>query len=56
MGTSQRTRLKHHIELEPDEEIYVDHHDPKALHDILDTQHKISEYMQKQNYKNKYCR
>ena len=25
--------------------IYFDHYDPDALHDILDTQHKITQYM-----------
>ena len=37
-----------HTEEEP---IYFDHHGPKALHDIFDTQHRIIDYMQKQNYK-----
>ena len=37
--------------MEPDEEIYFDHYDPKALHDILDTQHKIIDYMKKKKYK-----
>ena len=32
-----------HTEEEP---IYFDHYDPDALHDILDTQHKITQYMQ----------
>ena len=31
-----------HTEEEP---IYFDHYDPDALHDILDTQHKIAQYM-----------
>ena len=31
-----------HTEEEP---IYFDHYDPEALHDILDTQHKITQYM-----------
>ena len=43
--------INKHIELEPDEEIYFDHYDPKALHDILDTQHKIIDYMKKKKYK-----
>ena len=34
-----------------EERIYFDHYDPKALHEILDTQHKIIDYMKKQNYK-----
>ena len=24
--------------------VYFDHYDPEALHDILDTQHKITDY------------
>jgi len=43
--------IKKHIDLEPDEEIYFDHYDPKALHDIIDTQHKIIDYMKKKHYK-----
>ncbi|MFM7983678.1 MAG: hypothetical protein ACKPKO_30575, partial [Candidatus Fonsibacter sp.] len=31
-----------HTEEEP---IYFDHYNPEALHDILDTQHKITQYM-----------
>lgn len=31
-----------HTEEEP---IYFDHYDPESLHDILDTQHKITQYM-----------
>ena len=31
-----------HTEEEP---IYFDHYDPDAIHDILDTQHKITQYM-----------
>ena len=31
-----------HTEEEP---IYFDHYDPEALHDILGTQHKITQYM-----------
>lgn len=37
-----------HTEEEP---IYFDHYDPKALHDILDIQHKITDYSKKKNYK-----
>jgi hypothetical protein len=40
-----------HIDLEPDEEIYFDHYDPKALHDILATHYKIIDYMKKKKYK-----
>ena len=50
MVTSQRIHQKR-IELEPDEEIYFDHYDPRALHDILDTQHKIIYYMKNKKYK-----
>ena len=31
--------------------IYFDHYDPEALHDILDTQHKITDYTKKKNFK-----
>ena len=37
---SNNTAKKKHIQLEPDEDIYFDHYGPKALHDILYTQHK----------------
>ena len=42
--------INKHIELEPDEEIYFDHYDPKALHDILDTQRTIIYYTKKHNF------
>ena len=32
-----------------DDPIYVDNDDPDALHEILDTQHKITEYTKKTN-------
>ena len=32
-----------------DDPIYVDHDDPDALHEILDTQHKITEYTKQTN-------
>ena len=31
--------------------IYFDHYDPEALHDILDTQHNITDYTKKKNFK-----
>ena len=30
---------------------YFDNYDPQALHDILDTQHKIIDYMKKKDFK-----
>ena len=33
-----------------DDPIYFDHYDPAAIHEILDTQHKITEYTKK-NFK-----
>ena len=29
-----------------DEQIYFDHYDPEALHKIIDTQHKVIDYME----------
>ena len=49
--------VKHYIEKSmkvqhsEDEPIYFDHYDPEALHDILETQHKITEYMKKKGEK-----
>jgi hypothetical protein len=34
-----------------EEPIYMDHYDPDVLADIIDTQHKITDYMKKQNHK-----
>ena len=34
-----------------EEPIYMDHYDPDVLADIIDTQHKITDYMKKQNQK-----
>jgi len=34
-----------------EEPIYLDHYDPDVLADIIDTQHKITDYMKKQNHK-----
>jgi len=34
-----------------EEPIYLDHYDPNTLADIIDTQHKITDYMKKQNHK-----
>ena len=38
----------HHSTGEP---IYFDHYDPEALHKIISTQHKVIDYMKKQNIK-----
>ena len=43
--------IKDHIQLEPDEDVYFDHYDPSSLQYIIDTQHKIRDYMQNKNYK-----
>lgn len=32
-------------------QIYVDHYDPEALHEILNIQHKVTEYTKKKNFK-----
>ena len=37
-----------------EEPIYFDHYDPQNLHNIIDTQHKIIDYMKKQNIKKIY--
>ena len=37
-----------------DDPICVDHYDSEALHEIVDTQHKISEYTKKQNQRNRF--
>jgi len=34
-----------------EEPIYFNHYDPEALHKIIDTQHKVIEYMKKRNIK-----
>ena len=34
--------------------IYFDHYDPESLHKIIDTQHKVIEYMKKQKQKTLY--
>jgi ABC-type cobalamin/Fe3+-siderophores transport system ATPase subunit len=41
----------HHTEQEP---IYFDHYDPEQLNKIIDTQHKVIEYMKKKNIKKLY--
>ena len=41
----------HHTEEEP---IYFDHYDPVALHKIIDTQHKVIDFMKKKNIKTLY--
>ena len=38
-----------------DDPIYFDHYDAEALHEILDTQHKIIEYTKKKSLRN-YCK
>jgi ABC-type cobalamin/Fe3+-siderophores transport system ATPase subunit len=37
-----------------EEPIYFDHYDPEALHKIIDTQHKVIDYMKKKNIKKLY--
>ena len=37
-----------------EEPIFFDHYDPEALHKIIDTQHKVIDYMKKQNIKKLY--
>ena len=34
-----------------EESIYFNHYDPEALHKIIDTQHKVIDYMKKKNIK-----
>jgi hypothetical protein len=52
--------VKHYIEHDmkvkntKDEPIYFDHYDPAALQKIINTQHKITEYMKKQGHKKLY--
>ena len=52
--------VKHYIEhnmkvRHTDEEpIYFDHYDPEALRKIIDTQHKVIDYMKKKNMKKLY--
>jgi hypothetical protein len=43
--------IKDHIQLEPDEDVYFDHYNPSSLQYIIDTQHKIIDYMKNKNYK-----
>jgi ABC-type cobalamin/Fe3+-siderophores transport system ATPase subunit len=37
-----------------DEPVFFDHYDPEALHKIINTQHKVIDYMKKQNIKKLY--
>ena len=37
-----------------EEPIYFDHYNPEALHKIIDTQHKVIDYMKKKNIKKLY--
>ena len=52
--------VKHYIEHDmkvkntKDEPIFFDHYDPAALQKIINTQHKITEYMKKQGHKKLY--
>jgi hypothetical protein len=32
-----------------EEPIYFDHYDPEALHKIIDTQHKVIDYMKEEH-------
>ena len=34
-----------------DDPIYFDHNDPESLHEIFNTQHKITDYTKKKNFK-----
>ena len=36
------------------EQFYFDHYDPDELHNIIDTQHKVIEYMKKKGHKQLY--
>ena len=36
------------------EKFYFDHYDPDELQNIIDTQHKVIEYMKKKNHKKLY--
>jgi len=52
--------VKHYIEHDmkvqntKEEPIYFDHYDPENLHKIIDTQHKVIDYMKKQKHKKLY--
>ena len=43
--------IEKHIELDKDEKIYFDNYDAEALRFILETQHKVIDYMKKKRYK-----
>ena len=45
--------IEHEMKVQHKEEepIYFDHDDPEALHKIIDTQHKVIEFMKKKNIK-----
>lgn len=47
----EKTMKVKHTKEEP---IYFDHYDPAALENIIDTQHKVAEYMKKQDIKKIY--
>ena len=42
------------VQHKDEEPIYFDHYDPEALHKIIDTQHKVIEFMKKKNIKTLY--
>ena len=48
--------IEHEMKVQHKEEepIYFDHYDPEALHKIIDTQHKVIEFMKKKNIKTLY--
>jgi hypothetical protein len=48
--------IEHNMKIQhtKDEPIYFDHYDPEALHKIIDTQHKVIDYMKKQKIKKLY--
>jgi hypothetical protein len=54
------TPVKHYIEHDmkvknkPEEPIYFDHYNPEALNKIIQTQHKVTEFMKKNGHKKLY--
>lgn len=48
--------IEHHMKVKhtDEEPIYFDHYDPDALQDIIDTQHKITNFMKKRGDKKLY--
>ena len=47
IGIPMKTLKNIKVEHTDDDQIYFDHYDAEALHEILDTQHKITEYTKK---------